>query len=120
MADGVRCGALMFVQYLEANKDKKGLAKSKEAARAKTHWDFVIEEMTWLAKVSKGARWVGWWMFARVCFGVGGVWGMGGILAGRGEWWCWNGWWCEAFQDDGVACGSEMQQVREFWSGVGE
>ena len=55
MAEAVRCGVVLFVQYLEANKDKKGLAKSREAGRAKTHWDFVIEEMTWLAKVSKGA-----------------------------------------------------------------
>jgi hypothetical protein len=39
------------MQYLEANKDKKGLPKSKEAGRPKTHWDFVLEEMAWLAKV---------------------------------------------------------------------
>lgn len=40
------------LQFVEANKDKKGQPKSKEPARLKTHWDFVIEEMTWLAKVN--------------------------------------------------------------------
>ncbi|KAG0580120.1 hypothetical protein KC19_4G148100 [Ceratodon purpureus] len=37
-------------EYLEANRDKRGLPKSKEPARHKTHWDFVLEEMAWLAK----------------------------------------------------------------------
>lgn len=41
------------MQYLEANRDKRGLPKSKEPARHKTHWDFVLEEMAWLAKVGK-------------------------------------------------------------------
>ncbi|XP_024385974.1 protein PHOTOPERIOD-INDEPENDENT EARLY FLOWERING 1 isoform X2 [Physcomitrium patens] len=41
---------LLKQEFLESNKDKKGQPKSKEPARPKTHWDFVIEEMTWLAK----------------------------------------------------------------------
>jgi hypothetical protein len=47
----VACICVLCMQYLEANKDKKGLPKSKEAGRPKTHWDFVLEEMAWLAKV---------------------------------------------------------------------
>lgn len=55
-ADMVLFNGVDFVQYVEANKDKKGLPKSKEPGRPKTHWDFVIEEMSWLAKVSKAVR----------------------------------------------------------------
>ncbi|CAK9228992.1 unnamed protein product [Sphagnum troendelagicum] len=37
-------------EFIEANKDKKPQPKSKEPSRSKPHWDFVLEEMTWLAK----------------------------------------------------------------------
>jgi hypothetical protein len=40
------------LQFIEANKDKKPQPKSKEPSRSKPHWDFVLEEMTWLAKVN--------------------------------------------------------------------
>jgi len=68
------------VQYLEANKDKKGLPKSKEPVRPKTHWDFVIEEMTWLAKV--GERVSGFACSVSAClFAVAGVSSIVGISA---------------------------------------
>lgn len=67
-----------YVQYLEANKDKKGLPKSKEPGRPKTHWDFVIEEMTWLAKVSK-ALLVFPWNVGEGLFVVEGVFRIGRI-----------------------------------------
>jgi hypothetical protein len=53
---GHTCLLLMHVlfqlplQFIEANKDKKPQPKSKEPSRSKPHWDFVLEEMTWLAK----------------------------------------------------------------------
>lgn len=61
-ADPLPCICVWCMQYLEANKDRKGLPKSKEAARPKTHWDFVIEEMAWLAKVREA-----WGSLVRGC-----------------------------------------------------
>jgi hypothetical protein len=44
--------SIFFPQFIEANKDKKVQPKSREPVRSKSHWDFVLEEMAWLAKVS--------------------------------------------------------------------
>jgi hypothetical protein len=33
--------------------DKRIASRGKEPSRLKTHWDYVLEEMAWLAKVNQ-------------------------------------------------------------------